>query len=88
MGVGEEVTISERKSEKFHLNRSNLPVELIYTENGAEVKFQEGGMMQVEVTGDATTKDENWIVTKSKNRDATIFTKFGADSTINIEKIN
>ncbi len=88
MGVGEEVTISERKSEKFHLNRSNLPVELIYTENGAEVKFQEGGMMQVEVTGDATTEDENWIVTKSKNRDATIFTKFGADSTINIEKIN
>ena len=76
------------KNQKFHLNRSNLPVELIYTENGAEVKFQDGGMMQVEITGDAVTKDKDWIVTKSENRDATIFTKFGAADTLNIRKTN
>ena len=44
--------------------------------------------MQVEVIGDATTKDKDWIITKSENRDATIFTKFGAADTINIVKTN
>lgn len=86
MGVGEEVTISRENSEKFHLNRSNLPVELVHTENGAEIRFRDGGMMQAEVAGNATTGDEGWIITKSKNGDATIFTKFGEAGILNIEK--
>lgn len=88
MGVGEKTIISEEKAKEFHLNRANLPVQVIYSENGAQVKFLKGGMMQLEVTGKVTTKDENWIITKSTNRDATIFTKYGKAETINIEKTN
>lgn len=88
MGAGEDTVISEEESEKFHLNRANLPVKVKYKKNGVQVSFKKSGMMQVEVTGDAITKDENWIITKSKNRDATIFTKFGIPETINIEKTN
>lgn len=90
-GVGEEVIVNRGRLEGFHLNRSNLPIELTHTRNGVSgisVKFQDGGMMQVEVIGDATTKDKDWIITKSENRDATIFTKFGAADTINIVKTN
>lgn len=86
MGVDGESTISKEKGNKFHLNRANLPVDIRYTDNGAQVKFLSGGMMQVEVTGNATTEDEDWIITKSENQDATIFTKFGEPETLNIKE--
>ncbi len=88
MGVGGKVAINREESEGLHLNRSNLPVELTHTKNGAKLKFQDRGMMQVEVAGHATTEDEGWIITKSRNRDATIFTKFGEADTVNIQKID
>lgn len=91
MGVGEKASISiantSNKDDKFHINRANLPVNIEYSDDGAQVKFLYGGMMQLEVSGDASTDDKDWIITKSENRDATIFTKFGEADTINI-KIN
>lgn len=88
MGVGDKTIITEEKPNEFHLTRVNLPADIAYLEDGVQLKFRKGGMMQVEVMGDATTKDINWIISKSINKDATIFTKYGEADTLNIEKID
>jgi len=83
-GIGELTNISIDDKESFHINRANLPIEVNYLDKGAEVNFLQGGMMQIEIKGNAITDDSSWTITKSLNRDATIFTKFGQADNIKI----
>ena len=86
VGTDGNISLNFGKPKEFHLTRANLPVDVNYTANGAKIEFKVGGMMQVEVSGDVTTTDEGWIITKSENRNATILTKFGLAETLNIKK--
>lgn len=74
------ISLGERAG--THLQQVNLPAELSTTDSGAEIKFRDGGMMQVTVAGSAETSSEGW--TKEAYDGFTVFTKYGAADTITI----
>ena len=65
------------KSEGTHLTRVNLPAMISVSDGAATVKFAEGGMMEVAVSGDAYTSSEGWTVSQSEGGD-TVFTCYSA----------
>lgn len=89
LGVDRLTKIGNVKKEKEEIRilRSNLPVELVGKNKKKKIfEFKEGGMMEIEVEGEAYTKTKGWEVTKLRNKNSTIFTKFGEPSKIEIRK--
>ena len=85
VGLNRPVTITEQTSggeETPHLKQVNVPADITMTEDGAELAFHEGGMMQVTVSGTVSTPSEGWTITRS-GRD-TVFTKYGSADTLTL----
>lgn len=66
----------------IHIISVNIPAKIKKESNKAEIKFLEGGMMQVKVEGVATTECEGWET--EKTGDTTVFTKYGQAETLEI----
>ncbi len=67
-----------------HITRVNLPAMISSDENGATVKFTEGGMMEVAVEGEAYTTTDGWAISES-GAGETVFTRYDTTpGTINI----
>ena len=83
MGLNRPVTLrSGAEEEQPHLKQVNLPAEITTVSNGAEIAFQEDGMLQVVVAGEAVTSSVGWSV---QTRDGqTIFTKYGEADTLSL----
>lgn len=65
-----------------HLEQINIAAEVETHENGAQITFLDGGMMQIAVSGKAGTDSAGWTVTEKDGK--TMFTKYGNADTINI----
>ncbi len=61
----------------------NIPAEITVTETGATLNFLDDGMMQVSVSGTASTDSQGWTIENTDN--TTTFTKFGAAETLEIK---
>ena len=61
----------------------NIPANISFSENSASLAFLDDGMMQVTVSGTASTGCEGWSV--ETNNNTTTFTKFGAAETLEIK---
>ena len=83
VGLNRPVTLrSGAEEEQPHLKQVNLPAEITMVPNGAEIAFQEDGMLQVVVAGEAVTSSVGWSV---QTRDGqTIFTKYGEADTLSL----
>jgi hypothetical protein len=80
LGLNKSVSVQQMTGKETpHIARVNLPAEIKESADGAELRFLDGGMMQVVVSGSANTTSEGW--TRSELDGQTIFTKYGsADS--------
>lgn len=58
-----------------HIERVNIAAEIQKNESGATVRFLDDGMMQLVVSGNASTESAGWDVSRKDGK--TIFTKFG-----------
>lgn len=65
-----------------HLTNVNLPAFISANATGVNVAFSQGGMMQVTVSGGASTDDKGWKITEYEGK--TMFTKYGEADAINI----
>lgn len=83
VSVDEGVQIFTAKMPASPLRQVNLPAEISVTENGAELMFREGGMMQVVTHGACTTDSEGWTMTNWDEN--TVFTKYGSADTLRIQ---
>ena len=61
----------------------NIPAKITVTETGAALDFLDDGMMQVKVSGTASTNSMGWNMETEDN--ITTFTKFGAADTLEIK---
>lgn len=66
----------------IHIVSVNIPAKITKEENTAEIKFLEGGMMQVKVEGVARTENDGWETVKSGG--FTVFIKYGKAETLKI----
>ena len=84
VGLNRPVTVTPAAGteEGAHLKQVNVPADITMTEDGAELAFHEGGMMQVTVSGTVSTPSEGWTITRS-GRD-TVFTKYGSADTLTL----
>lgn len=63
LSLDKPVTLKQEKdSGKSHLRRVSLPADIHEEPEGLVVDFSQGGLMQVEVAGRATTTSEGWAV--------------------------
>lgn len=63
LSLDKDVTLRrEADSGAAHLRRVSLPADIHREEEGLVVDFTQGGLMQVEVAGYATTDSEDWTV--------------------------
>ncbi len=64
--VGLDQKVILRKSTEHvdgsHISRCNLPAEITVKKDYTEVAFKENGLMQLTVTGEITTEDNDWTV--------------------------
>lgn len=72
------------KSDKLSIAEVNVPARIKLKNDGATVKFVDGGMMSVKVLGDVMTSSDGWNV--KRDGEYTVFTKFGAADTLKIKK--
>ena len=70
------------RTDGAHLARVNTPARITLVDGGAEVAFQEGGMMEAVVDGAAVTSCVGWTVTRLDGQ--TVFTKYGSADTLQI----
>lgn len=84
LGLNRAVTIcvDSAKSDDVHLRRINMAADITMTDEGAQIHFLSGGMMEAAVEGEATTDSPGWTVTYRNNE--TIFTKFGSEESLNL----
>jgi hypothetical protein len=82
LGLNRPVSVKSGASASNHIERVNVPAEITSDSNGAELRFLDGGMMQVVVSGAAETSDDGWIITSRDGK--TIFTKYGGADTLRI----
>ena len=59
-----------------------MAADITMTDEGAQIHFLSGGMMEAAVEGEATTDSPGWKVTHRNNE--TIFTKFGSEESLNL----
>ena len=60
----------------------NVPAAVTLSETGAEIVFAEGGLMEVTVSGSASTASAGWKTEAREGR--TLFTKFGSADTLRV----
>lgn len=72
----------QKGSESTHLERVNLPAQLTLDDGVTRVAFQEGGMMQVAVSGSVEVLSQGWTQTQEGTR--TVLTKFGQPETLEL----
>ena len=65
-----------------HIEQINIAARIEGREDGAEIEFLDGGMMQLVVSGKADTDSPGWTVTENGGK--TMFTKYGEAETLNI----
>ena len=61
-----------------HIQSVNIPADVKLRDNGASVRFEDDGMMQVAVTGPAKTESPGWETDFSDG--VTTFTRFGGEA--------
>lgn len=77
LGLNRTVSMQQGEQAKTpHVARVNVPAEIKVSADGAELRFLEGGMMQVVVAGSADTSSEDW--TRTEQDGQTMFTKYGS----------
>lgn len=74
------------KYPELQIVRVNIPADINYRRNNVTLEFLDGGMMQAETAGPATTSSQGWTVTKSENG-GTIFTKYGKGEALDIHPV-
>lgn len=79
-------TVDGTEKEAVHVERINIPAKVASTNTGATIKFLDDGMMQVVVSGLATTKDAGWTITDQNAK--TVFTKYGEAETLTLSYTN
>ena len=77
-----KLQIGSEQSAGSHLRRINMAADITMTDEGAQIHFLSGGMMEAAVEGEATTDSPGWKVTHRNNE--TIFTKFGSEESLNL----
>lgn len=85
VGLNKAVSIytAEAAQEQVsHIERINIPAKVVSADTGATIKFLDGGMMQVWVSGAAETADKGWVTTVQHGK--TVFTKYGEAETLKI----
>lgn len=84
LGLNREVKVSVSSSQPNtpHLRRINMAADVTMTDDGAEVRFLSGGMMEASVEGEATTDSPGWKVAHRENE--TVFTKYGSQESLNL----
>ncbi len=73
---------TNKKQTEPHIERVNIAAKIQKTESGEAVQFLDGGMMQLVVSGNASTDSNGWDVSRKDGK--TIFTKFGKADTLEI----
>ncbi len=84
-GVNKPVHVYEAsytEKEATHVERVNVAANIKATDSGTRIAFLDGGMMQVVVSGSATTADADWTTTEQNGK--TVLTKYGAAETLTI----
>lgn len=84
LGLDRTVTVSGGGSQTgaCHIRQVNTPAEITPTENGAVLRFTDGGMQQVVVEGAAETADAGWDVETKDGM--TVFTAYEKAPTLHI----
>lgn len=84
LGLDRTVTVSGggSQSASCHIRQVNTPAEITPTENGAVLRFTQGGMQQVVVEGAAGTADAGWDVETKDGM--TVFTAYLAAPVLHI----
>lgn len=82
VGLNRPVRIyeSDAAREGTHVSRINLPAAITSSDSGATVSFKVGGLMQVTVDGEASTKSKGWETETINGQ--TVFTRFGDAASI------
>lgn len=79
------VKISKNGENKdINITSVNVPAKISKNDNGATIKFCDGGMMTVEVAGNARTTSKGWETTQQEGK--TLFRKYGKAETLKITK--
>jgi hypothetical protein len=78
-------TADSAETEATHVERVNIAANVEATDTGATIGFLDNGMMQVVVSGGATTADTSWTITDQSGK--TAFTKYGTAETLTISYI-
>lgn len=84
ISLEKDVHIFESETEQTgpHLINVNLPAAIALSDTGALINFAEGGMMQVTVSGPASTQTKGWTATEYEG--LTMFTKYGEAGSLTI----
>lgn len=85
VGVNHPVTIRLREgwTEPSHITQVNMAARLGVSDTGASIHFLGSGMMQAVVAGQVTTPSKGWTITEENGN--TVFTKFGAEETLQLQ---
>ena len=79
------VKISKNGENKdINITSVNVPAKISKNDKGATIKFCDGGMMTVEVAGNARTTSKGWETTQQEGK--TLFRKYGKAETLKITK--
>lgn len=79
------VKISKNGENKdINITSVNVPAKISKNDKGATIKFCDGGMMTVEVAGNARTMSKGWETTQQEGK--TLFRKYGKAETLKITK--
>ena len=79
------VKISKNGENKdINITSVNVPAKISKNDKGATIKFYDGGMMTVEVAGNARTTSKGWETTQQEGK--TLFRKYGKAETLKITK--
>ncbi len=84
LGLNRSVRLGalQTQGQDCHITRINMAADVELTENGAQINFLSGGMMELAVKGKASTASDGWIVTEQNGE--TIFTKFGSNEVLEL----
>ena len=72
------------ENKDINITSVNVPAKISKNDKGATIKFYDGGMMTVEVAGNARTTSKGWETTQQEGK--TLFRKYGKAETLKITK--
>jgi hypothetical protein len=77
------ITVKAGVSNAARISRINIAARVTMTDNGAQIAFLDDGLMEIAVSGGASTDAPDWEVRERGG--FTVFTKFGTAETIKID---